>query len=219
MSRTITVLGPKGGQGATTVAAALAAFAARPITLAVPDVAAAATLLGLPRTGGWDPVQATPTMWLATEQVPGTDGTCDASRATSPRSTRPRWRQAGQRRLPSVVPPTSSPSVTPSGRRADGTGQGSRPVRSPCHDGDRRTGPGVSTIDFSGAKGGQGTTTVAAAAAVFATGHRTTTLVTEAVAETGDPARARPATGHRTDPRDADPLARRRGHRWQRGSQ
>lgn len=40
------------------------------------------------------------------------------------------------------------------------------------------------TITFSGAKGGQGTTTVAAAAAVFAGAHRTTTLVTEAVAET-----------------------------------
>ena len=39
----------------------------------------------------------------------------------------------------------------------------------------------TTTIAFTGAKGGQGTTTVAAAAAVFAAGHRPTTLVTEAV--------------------------------------
>lgn len=38
-------------------------------------------------------------------------------------------------------------------------------------------------IVFSGAKGGQGTTTVAAAAAVFAAGHRPTTLVTNEMAE------------------------------------
>lgn len=39
------------------------------------------------------------------------------------------------------------------------------------------------TVTFAGAKGGQGTTTVTAAAAVFAAGHGPTTLVTERPAE------------------------------------
>lgn len=66
MPRTITLIGARGGQGTTTIAAALALFAAdaQPTTLVSADPTATAALLGvpLPLAGEW--AQVTPTLTL-----------------------------------------------------------------------------------------------------------------------------------------------------------
>lgn len=65
--RTITVVGARGGHGATTVAAALAVYAAGhvPTQLVAADTDTAAALLGVPAPCGPESVQVTPTLTLA----------------------------------------------------------------------------------------------------------------------------------------------------------
>ena len=66
MSRTITLHGARGGQGTTTVAAALALFAAEsgPTILVSDDPTATCALLGIPATLGDDWAQVTPNLRL-----------------------------------------------------------------------------------------------------------------------------------------------------------
>ncbi len=66
MSRTITLHGARGGQGTTTVAAALALFAAEsgPTVLVSDDPTATCGLLGIPATLGDDWAQVTPNLRL-----------------------------------------------------------------------------------------------------------------------------------------------------------
>lgn len=69
MNPTITFTGARGGHGTTTVAAAVAAHAARtqPTTLVSPDTAAAAALLGLSGNDKHEPIDVLPTLTVAAD--------------------------------------------------------------------------------------------------------------------------------------------------------
>ena len=75
MTRTITLIGARGGQGTTTVAAAIALFAAvqEHTVLVSSEPVAAAAVLGVPAPDGPAPVEVSPTLLLAAHdsaQVP-----------------------------------------------------------------------------------------------------------------------------------------------------
>jgi len=89
--RTITVTGARGGHGASTVAAAMALFAARhrPTTLVARDLWAAAVLLGLADPGE-GAVEVTPALTLAREPADRADVVV-VDGGTGPPSTTGAW--------------------------------------------------------------------------------------------------------------------------------